>query len=264
MTRPVLERALYLEGSVGRGLGALLVALLGHGALVALALEQEAPPPRLVATTDVELLPPPAPPPAPEPEPTPEASPPRGAQPASAALAPTRPTRSHVRRAAPPPPASAAPLRTIDEAVPAAEEPVRFVTDPHGAAFGVGAVAQGGTAASAPRDAAASAAELVSARGQGSSSAPVLSRAPRLGESDPCRGYFPERARVDQAEVALRVRVERDGRVQDVAIAREHPAGQGFGSAARACLLAKRFTPALDRQGREVAVVSPVTVRFSR
>jgi hypothetical protein len=62
----------------------------------------------------------------------------------------------------------------------------------------------------------------------------------------------------------MRVRVERDGAVRSVSVDRESPAGHGFGFAARDCLLSKRFTPALDRAGAEVAVVSPVTVRFSR
>jgi outer membrane biosynthesis protein TonB len=163
-----------------------------------------------------------------------------------------------------PPPASAAPLRTIDESVKTADEPVRFVTDPNGSAFGYGTVQRGGSAASAPVGAALPVGRPSAPASSGSGDNPILSRAPQLGESDPCRGFFPSRAQVDRGEVALRVRVEADGKVRSVAVSRETPVGHGFGFAARDCLLSKRFTPALDKDGHEVSVVSPVTVRFSR
>jgi hypothetical protein len=148
--------------------------------------------------------------------------------------------------------------------VKTSDEPVRFVTDPNGTAFGYGTVQRGGSAASAPLGAALPVGKPSAPVGSGSGENPVLSRAPQLGESDPCRGFFPSRAQVDRGEVALRVRVETDGKVRSVSVSREAPLGHGFGFAARDCLLSKRFTPALDREGREVAVVSPVTVRFSR
>ena len=247
-----LLRVLARDGGGTRTAWALLVAVLGHGALVALAFEQAPGALALVETTEIELLPPPelGPKPAPQPEPEP---PPPAAQPPAA----VRPAR--VRPAPAPAPARAGALRTADEAAKTSSEPVRFVTDPNGAGFGFGAVARGGTADSAP----VTAAPAAPAASQGSS-APILSRPPRLAESDPCRGFFPARARVDRGEVALRVRVERDGAVRSIAISREAPLGHGFGFAARDCLLSKHFSPALDREGHEVAVVSPVTVRFSR
>jgi protein TonB len=235
-----------------------VIALVAHGALVALALNTDPAVPPLVSVTEVELLKPPPPPPAaPAPEPPP---------PAAAALAP-RPERRAAPRPAPapaPPPASAAPLRTIDESVKTSDEPVRFVTDPNGTAFGYGTVQRGGTAASASAGAALAVAQPSVPARSGSGQNPILSRAPKLGESDPCRGFFPTRAQVDRGEVALRVRVEADGKVRSVSVSRETPVGHGFGFAARDCLLSKLFTPALDKDGHEVAVVSPVTVRFSR
>ena len=246
------------EVRAGRTACAWVVALAAHGGLVALALNTDPPAPPLVSVTEVELLKPPPPPPppaAPAPEPAP-----------APAMAP-RPTRRAAPRPQPaptPPPASAAPLRTIDESVKTADEPVRFVTDPNGSAFGYGTVQRGGTAASAPVGAALPVGNPGVSKSQGSGENPILSRAPELGESDPCRGFFPGRAQVDRGEVALRVRVEADGKVRSVSVSRETPLGHGFGFAARDCLLSKRFTPALDRDGREVAVVSPVTVRFSR
>jgi periplasmic protein TonB len=207
-----------------------------------------------VAVTEIALAPPPLPAPPP-----PSETPPAPEPPAPAA----QPRRARAPRADKPEPvAKAAPVRTIDEAVKSAEEPVRFVTDPNGTSFGYGAVQRGGTAEAASP----------SARGQpapgparaGSAGQPVLSRPPRLAGSDPCRGFFPKRAGVDHGEVTLRVRVERDGSVRSVTVDRESPERQGFGAAARDCLLSKHFSPALDEGGREVAVVSPVTVRFSR
>jgi outer membrane biosynthesis protein TonB len=238
---------------------ALLVAALAHASLVAVAvaLEQGPPAPALVSVTEVELQMPaaisPPPPPAPEGPPTPE--------PAAPAA---RAARTHAPKAAAPAPAAAAPLRTIDDAVKTAEEPVRFVTDPSGSAFGYGTVARGGTGTGAPGAQLPDGPDAPVSGAGGKSAAPELSRPPSLRELDPCRGFFPERAQADRGEVSLKVRVEADGKVRSVAIAREVPAAQGFGSAARDCLMSKHFSPALDESGLPVAVLSPVTIRFSR
>jgi TonB family protein len=66
------------------------------------------------------------------------------------------------------------------------------------------------------------------------------------------------------AKVDLVVVVQAEGRVTRVTIARESPAGEGFGQAARACLLSKRFTPGADRAGRAVAASTAVRVHFTR
>lgn len=242
------------DGKGARGVWALAAALLVHGGLVAVALEQEAVALPPVAVTEVELLKPAAPRPALPPE----AAPVPAVPPAMVRAA------ARARRAAPTPsPASAASLRTIDESVQTADEPLRFVTDPSGAAFGYGTVQRGGSAPAAPAGAALPQREPGLSASQGSKN-PLLSRSPQLGESEPCRGFFPPSARVDRGEVALRVRIEADGKVRSLAITREAPLGHGFGAAARDCLLSKHFAPALDQQGRAVSVVSPVTVRFSR
>ena len=236
---------------------ALWFALVGHGALVALALGEAPPRAQLIAITEVELMRPPAPVSVPDvaaqkPEPAkPAAEQPRAER---------RPSKPALAKAAEP--ARAAPLRTVAETAETPEEPVRFVTDPNGSAFGYGTVARGGAAtAGLPGPIVP-----VVARGTAHSEGPepLLSRPPSLGESDPCRGFFPQRAQVDRGEVALKVRVEADGSVRAVAIAREAPVGHGFGFAARDCLLSKRFSPALDVAGRPVATLSPVTVKFSR
>jgi periplasmic protein TonB len=251
-----LSRVLSREASHMRAACALAIALLGHGALVALAFDQTAPPPALVAVTEVELAERAAPEPPPK-LPEPAASVPDPQPRAERRSAPKR------ERPAEAPAAKAAALHTIDEDVKTASEPVRFVTDPNGDAFGFGSVARGGTAASATGPVTA-APPIVPEQRSGPGAQPELSRSPALAESDPCRGFFPERAAVDRGEVTLRVRVDGDGSVRAVTVAREAPVGHGFGFAARDCLLSKRFSPALDRAGHPVSVLSPVTVRFAR
>lgn len=242
-----------------RAAWAFSIAVLGHAGLAALALGQpHVAPVAMVAVTEIDLAPPPK---APEPEPPPVEEP-KAPELKAPAAAPRR-ARAPSRPAPAPPTAKAAEVRAVDEAVKTADEPVRFVTDPNGTSFGYGAVQRGGTAESAKAGATAQA-EPGPARSGSGSETPELSRPPRLGESDPCRGFFPSRARVDRGEVTLKVRVERDGAVRSVSVSAESPAGHGFGFAARDCLLSKHFSPALDKQGRAVAVVTPVTVRFSR
>jgi periplasmic protein TonB len=238
-----------------RAAAALLLALAAHAGMVAFALTQPPPKPALTAVTEVELAPP-APPPPPPPPPAPEAPPEAPKEAAPRARAP---------KAAPkaPAPAAAAPLRTIEDNVKTADEPVRFVTDPNGTAFGYGTVARGGTGTGAAGAQLPESQPPVSGAG-GHGTAPELSRPPSLGELDPCRGFFPTRAQADRGEVQLKVRVEADGKVRSVTIARELPAAQGFGFAARDCLMSKRFSPALDKAGHPVSVLSPVTIRFSR
>jgi hypothetical protein len=58
--------------------------------------------------------------------------------------------------------------------------------------------------------------------------------------------------------------VRANGTVTSASIASESPAGQGFGKAARECLLAHRFVPALGRNGEPVATSTMVKVRFAR
>ncbi|MBK7778706.1 MAG: TonB family protein [Sandaracinaceae bacterium] len=172
----------------------------------------------------------------------------------------------------PPPAAHAGALLTATADPSAGATPVRFVSDPTGTRFGFGVVARGGTASHGVLGASAS--------GQGPpspmptlqppSAGPVvtpasqLSRPPRLDEQDACRGHFPAGSRVDQGVVTLRVVVQASGAAARVSVERETPVDQGFGQAARQCLRAARFTPALGVDGTPTTAAARVTIRFSR
>jgi TonB family protein len=87
---------------------------------------------------------------------------------------------------------------------------------------------------------------------------------PRLDESDPCRGYFPNQASADRGEVTVKLLISDAGEVRRVSVLSEEPKSQGFGRAAHECLKKKRFVPARDAEDRATAAEAPVTVRFSR
>jgi len=91
-----------------------------------------------------------------------------------------------------------------------------------------------------------------------------LSRPARLDEADPCRGHFPSSARADSGTVTVAIAVDARGTVTSAAVVSESTAGEGFGGAARACLLEKRFSPALDASGRPLPSTAAVRIRFSR
>jgi TonB family protein len=91
-----------------------------------------------------------------------------------------------------------------------------------------------------------------------------LSRKPSLGESDPCRGYFPSAAADDVATAAVMVTIGKNGAVSGVRLLSESPAKQGFGAAARTCMTSKRFSPGLDRDGKPTATAIRVNIRFTR
>ncbi|MGC4087595.1 MAG: energy transducer TonB [Polyangiaceae bacterium] len=214
---------------------------------------------------EVELVAPP-PPPAP-PEPLPERETPPEPQ-AAPRMAPAR------AAAAPPPaPAQAGALHTAkdDPSAQAQPEPLDFTHDPNVAGFGAGVVAVGGTAAfgvknaaPAPRQAEQGVAPAAKTSGESLTAAADLGRKPSLGESDPCRGYFPQAASDDVANASVMVTLNKSGSVSKVTLLNETPSGQGFGAAARACMQSKHFTPALDREGRPTATAIRVNVRFSR
>jgi TonB family protein len=241
----------------------LLSALLLHGGLAWLGMHAERPVPKAPpVVTEVSLMPAPAPPPPPpaapvvEPPPPPAAPEPRAARPRAPA-----PAKAPEAAAA-----SAAPLLTAPESAPDSQEPVRFVSDPNGTAFGYGIVARGGTAREG-RGSSTAPQATVAAAPKADPNAPyrgALGRPARLPAFDPCRGFFPGAAQADRGESAVRVTVAADGRVAAVAVLAERPTAQGFGAAARACLLAARFEPALDTEGRPVVTVAPITVKFSR
>jgi hypothetical protein len=238
-----------------------------HAAFFGLALghraetnETERPP------LEVELVPPPElPPPAPEPE-----APPTPAPASEAKAAPL----SAPRAAATPPPlarAGALHIAKADDNAPAADDPLDFTHDQSVMGFGAGVVAMRGTAAFAPQGAAPAKVQAArpmptAAPGAGEALTPVadLGRKPALGEADPCRGYFPRDALDDVANASVLVVVGKNGGVSKVSVISESPLAQGFGNAARACMLTKHFTPALDREGRPTATAIRVNVRFAR
>ncbi len=236
----------------------LVTAVALHAGLVAIALRCE---PQQAAAmlivSEVDLTPPPAPepepakpPPAPEPEKDPE------------------PARVQRRAPAPPkeaPPAAAGALHTAKEdAQPSASEPVRFAVDANGQGYGFGVVAQGGIGTDRGGNAVGAA---PASGGNALSAAPVL-RAfavpPRLEESDPCRGYFPNQADADHGEVTVKLLISEAGEVRRVSVLSEQPPGQGFGRAAHECLKKKRFVPARTADDSATAAEAPVNVRFSR
>jgi outer membrane biosynthesis protein TonB len=206
----------------------------------------------------------------PEPPPAPTApAPPEEDRPSEPA--PARPAKIAPRPAATsaPPVAAAAKvgaLLTSGETADSAD-PVAFFSDPSGGVYGSGVVARGGQAEHGAGPPVAAAGALRSGGpGRAESVTPVadLSRAPTLDEPDACRGFFPADAAVDTAKVDLVVVVQTGGRVSSATIARESPAGEGFGRAARACLLSKRFTPGADKGGRPVTASAAVRVHFTR
>jgi hypothetical protein len=151
---------------------------------------------------------------------------------------------------------------------PAPAEPFDFTSDPNSHVYGSGVVAVGGTATHG----------LAGARVGGTGTAPVsgppsgdgltaasdLSQKPRLRVNDPCRGFFPAAAQDDVAVVSVRVVIGKNGQVSSANVVSESPAGQGFGAAARRCMLDQVFVPALDRDGEAAATALNVNVKFSR
>jgi hypothetical protein len=236
------------------------VALLVHASVAAVAIEESRAAAAQSRPLEVELAP--EPPPAPVPQPEPKLEEPLQRAPVARPAA-----------ASPPEPARAAALVTAKEDLtpaPNAEAPVDFTHDPSALGFGSGVVAIGGTARVGLKHAqlgpAASAAPAAAPRpvGDALTAASDLSRKPSLGESDPCRGFFPSAASDDVATAAVMVTIARSGAVSAVQLLSESPAKQGFGGAARACMSGKRFSPGLDRDGRPTATQVRVNVRFSR
>lgn len=244
-------------GHVGWG-----VAIAAHVLAAGLALGETQPvaAPAL-SPVEIELAPPPPPP-------TPVATPAKEEERAA-----ERPQQVKAA-AAPPQPAQAGALLTAKAdplPSPAAEEPVDFTNDPTALRFGSGVVAIGGRAKVGLASAQPSTAPaglgttpLGKVGGDGLTPASDLSRKPGLGESDPCRGYFPSGAADDVASAAVMVTIGKNGAVSNVRLLSESPPKQGFGAAARTCMTSKRFSPGLDRDGKATATAIRVNIRFRR
>lgn len=267
LTKPDFVLELFERSRPRRLLGATswVVAVGAHLLAAGLAFSEVRPAPEPLRAVEIELAPPP-PPIVPEPQ-VPEPPPPApvaAAEPAPAARA----------LAAPPQPARAGALLTAKAdptPAPGADEPVDFTNDPTVVGFGSGVVAVGGRATHgvaqarlAPVAGTGSAPVGRAAAGDGLTPLSDLSRKPSLGESDPCRGYFPSGATDDSASAAVMVTIGKNGSVSSVRLLSETPPKQGFGAAARTCMSSKRFTPGLDRDGNPAATAVRVNVRFSR
>jgi hypothetical protein len=244
-----------------RVLSASALALVAHTAIATYALGRSVEASRVPPPLAVEFLEP-SPEPLPEPPPEPEPAPPERAE------------RAMLPSAAPPPAARAANLLTAKEDLPSAQapdEPFDFTTDPNGTTYGGGVVARGGTADFGVKGAAVSPSRAPVSRERPSANpngelVPLanLSRKPALGESDPCRGFFPSGARDDTATTGVFVVLSKTGKVTSARVVAESPAGQGFGAAARACMLTKSFVPALDGSGKAASTSLRVNIRFRR
>lgn len=224
----------------------------------------------LPRVTEVELAAPPEEPPPPPPPPSPEI--PEGA-PAAAVGTPSPAPATPA-----PAPAAARAGNVVvarDDAplVSSSPDVVDFVTDPDGKSFGSGYVTRGGTAdraaspgvtapsavtGAAPRHGDARGGELAVA------SPESLGRAARLDEVDPCRGRYPPDARADEGVATVALVVRADGTIASATVVAETPTGDGFGAAARSCLVAKTFDAARDKSGAAVAARATIRVRFTR
>ncbi len=236
------------------------VALLVHASVVAVAVKEGRAAAAQSRPLEVELVPDEPPAPVPPPPPKLEERVERAAVAKPAAVAPPEPARA----------AALLTAKADPTPSPNAEEPVDFTNDPSALGIGSGVVAIGGTAKvglkhaqSGPVRPAAPAA-APGPVGDALTPASDLSRKPSLGESDPCRGFFPGAASDDVATAAVMVTIGRSGAVSAVQLLSESPPKQGFGSAARACMSGKRFSPGLDRDGRPTATQVRVNIRFSR
>jgi hypothetical protein len=248
-------------------LSSLALAVLVHATLAMGAPNTPAPRPQPIVT-EVDLAPLPAPPPPPVETPAPVESPTATVAPA---LAPKAPIASPAPMAA-----RAGALLTARDDAPKpqnSEAPVEFVTDPNGASYGGGVVARGGTADIGEKGATAAssptvtapAAQIAPARKADDIVPPTdLSRQAKLSGDDACKGYFPSSASVDSAVVTLALVVRSSGQVASASVVSETPAGQGFGAAARSCMLSSRFAAALDRDGKSVTSATTLRVRFTR
>lgn len=238
---------------------ALLLATAAHLGFGLWAPEQApaAPaPPRVVEVEFARREPPPPQPPQPVAAPAPPAP---------------APVRAVARAMAPPPAARAAAVMTAAPTAPEPEpsaEAFDFTSDPSSTAFSSGVVAVGGTGthglAGAQLGGTGKEPLRAAPAGDGLTAAGDLSQSPRLRNADPCRGFFPAQAQDDVASALVRVIVKRDGVAAGVSVISESPKGQGFGAAARTCMLEQRFSPALDRKGNPAATAVNVNVHFSR
>jgi protein TonB len=204
-------------------------------------------------------------PPAPEPEPAPKAPPPPAAK---AEKAPKEEPYD-----SPPPPSQAAKVMTAPAKDDEPEDLTKegFVSG-DGTGPGYGRVSAAGTGTAPTWNPHAAVGGTPGGTGTGAPapppapSGPDLSKPPGLVGSTSWNCAFPPEAdadQIDQAVVSILVTVRPDGTPTSVRVTSDP--GHGFGRAARACALGRRFTPGTDRSGTPVtATTPPITVRFTR
>lgn len=218
---------------------------------------------RLAQTYDLETVKEPEPPPPePEPEPEPEKEPPPPPEPVA-----KEPARE-------PPPPAAAQAGAVLTQQPDPNDPVdltgnTFVSG-SGTSYAGGTTQAGGTSQKAVY--APQAVATGKPGGTGPSTAPVgpdLSKRASLGGASDwadCARWWPPEAdaeQIDEAYVTIQVAVKSDGAPSAVKVLKDP--GKGFGQLARRCAMTKRFSAALDREGRAIAAETPpVTVHFTR
>lgn len=173
----------------------------------------------------------------------------------------------------PPAPPAAADAAKVLMADPAKDEPVDLTSNTFlngNADTAVGGTTQIGSTAKAATNNAAAVATGVPG-GTGTAPAPAAPKVDRsraaqiLNKANLERCPFPGEAdaeQVDEAAVAIEVKISTDGRAENVAVTRDP--GHGFGREARKCALREKYSPALDVDGRTVPGVYRVTFRFSR
>jgi len=259
-TRTSYDRALSLErGSTGAFAVLAMIGHLGVGSVLARHARAASAEPPPVATEVEFIAPPEAPkPPAPREEPRED----RVLPAATAAPAPAR-----VAVARPSAPAKAGAVMT---AAPGSEGPVSFVSDPNGGEYGQGVVAVNGSGSGAGGG--PPVVEPTTTISSSNPSAPPppppppkkVATPPRLAEANACRGFFPGSADDDTATVAVLVPVDANGRTTAATVVSESPRGQGFGGAARACVVSRRFVPATGEDGAPTSATATVNVHFSR
>jgi hypothetical protein len=243
------------QSRIGVALLLAAAAHIGFGVWVPERAPAAPAPPRVVEVEFAQREPPPAPP-----------------QPVAAPAPPApAPVRAVAKAMAPPPAAKAAAVMTAAPNAPDPEpsdQPFDFTSDPTSTTLSSGVVAVGGTGTHGLEGAQLGGIgkEPVRAppQGDGLTAAGDLSQSPRLRTADPCRGFFPAHAQDDVATALVRVVVNREGIANSVSVLSESPKGQGFGAAARTCMLEQRFSPALDHKGNAAATAVNVNVRFSR
>ena len=219
---------------------------------------------------DVELAPKPkaaekAPEPPPEPDPVPTAP-----APVPRAVAPPKEDDPY-KNLPPPTPAKAAAVLVAKENP---DEP-RDLTG-NTVVTGDGKVTYGqqsgeGTGDRATMNAAASHAGVAGGKGTGPVAPAAAPPGPDLSKPGGLQGgstwncpFAPEADsdQIDQAAVTVQVTVRPDGSALSAKVVADP--GHGFGRAARACALARRYSPALDRTGAAILSSTPVNVRFNR